>query len=325
MGEGNVKLSSLKIWQNFMPNSPITDTKQPLLGFWAAFVAFVIWGALVFYWKPLGHVPPLDTVAHRIFWSLLTILPITFFMHAWLEIRATLHAKKTMLRILVAACVLSVNWLLYIWAVTNERIIEASLGYFINPLVSVLLGRIFLKEKMTRLQIFAIGIAFLGVGYGVWAYGQVPYVGLCLAFTFALYGYCRKTVPVSGLSGLFLETLCLFPMAIIWIFWQEFNSPNSFFEYSASTQLLLMGTGIITTTPLLLFAMASKNISLASLGLLQYIAPTLKLFIGVFIFGEIISESSKVTLIFVWTALVIYSWCSIRQWHTLPHQKTKRT
>ncbi len=296
--------------------------KQPALGLWSALFAYIIWGSLVFYWKPLSNVPALDTVAHRIFWSLVTLLPITLFMHSWSEIRTALKDKKTMLSILIAASVLSVNWLLYIWAVTHERVVEASLGYFINPLVSVLIGRIFLGEKMTRLQIFAISIAFLGVGYGVWVYGQIPFIGLCLAFTFAIYGYCCKTVNIGGISGLFLETLCLAPIAFGFIVWQELNSTNSFFDYDFNTQLLLMGTGIITTTPLLLFAFASHNISLASLGLLQYIAPTIKLLAGVFVFGEAISDSSRVTLIFVWTALAIYSWCSIRQWQALPHKKS---
>ncbi len=304
-----------------MPIDPSVK-KQPILGFWMATLAYVIWGALVFYWKPLDNVPAVDTVAHRIFWSLITLLPITIFMHSWTEIRQALKDKKTMLSILLAATVLSINWLLYIWAVTHERVVEASLGYFINPLVSVLIGRIMLGEKMTRLQIFAIGIAFLGVGYGVWVYGQIPLIGLCLAFTFATYGYCCKTVSVSGISGLFLETLCLAPLAFGFIVWQEFSSPNSFFSYELNTQLLLMGTGIVTTTPLLLFAFASHNISLASLGLLQYIAPTIKLLAGVFIFGEAISDASRVTLVFVWTALAIYSWCSIRQWQTLPHNKS---
>ncbi len=304
-----------------MPTAPQL-AKRPVLGLWSALLSYVIWGGLIFYWKPLDNVPAMDTVAHRIFWSMVTLFPITLIMHSWDEIRTALKDKKTMLSILVAASVLSINWLLYIWAVTHERVVEASLGYFINPLVSVLIGRIFLGEKMTRLQIFAICIAFIGVAYGVWVYGQIPLVGLCLAFTFATYGYCCKTVSVGGISGLFLETLWLAPVAFGFIIWQEFNSVNSFFNYDMNTQLLLMGTGIVTTTPLLLFAFASHNISLASLGLLQYIAPTIKLLVGIFIFGEAISDSQRVTLICVWTALVIYSWCSIRQWKALPHEKS---
>ncbi len=295
--------------------------KQPLFGFWSAILAYFVWGALVFYWKFLDNVPAIDTVAHRIFWSFLTLLPITFIMHSWPEIRNALSNKKTMLRILIAATVLSGNWLLYIWAVTHERVVESSLGYFMNPLVSVVIARLLLGEKMTRLQIFAIGVACFGVGYGVWVYGQMPVIGLCLALSFATYGYCCKTVSVSGVTGLFLETIWLVPVALAWIIWQELNSANSFFTYDFNTQLLLMGTGIITTTPLLLFAFASHNISLASLGLLQYIAPTIKLLAGVFIFGEIMSESSRITLIFVWLGLAIYSWCIIRQWRTLPHIK----
>ncbi len=304
-------------------SNPLKEAKQPVLGFWSAILAYFVWGALVFYWKFLDHVPPLDTVAHRIFWSLVTLLPITFFMHSWSEIRKAMTNKKTMLRILIAAMVLSGNWLLYIWAVANERVVEASLGYFMNPLVSVVIARLLLGEQMTRLQMFAIAVACFGVSYGVWTYGQIPLVGLCLALSFAIYGYCCKTVSVSGVTGLFLETLWLAPVALGWIIWQEFNSSNSFFAYELKTQLLLMGTGIITTTPLLLFAFSSHNISLASLGLLQYIAPTIKLLAGVLVFGEIMSESSRVTLIFVWLGLGIYSWCIIRQWRALPFKKSK--
>ncbi len=279
----------------------------------AGFVSFVIWGGLVLYWKALSDIAPIDTVAQRILWSCAVIVPVAYLTRNLPEVRRAFADKATLMRLLVSASVLTINWLLYIWAVTSGRVVEASLGYFINPLVSVLLGRIFLKERLTRLQILAISIAFFGVLWSVVAYGHMPWLGLGVASTFALYGYLHKTVSSGAIASLCTETILIAPFALIWLLYQSTTGAPHFFDYEVQTQLLLMGTGIITTIPLFLFGWASQHISLASLGLLQYVAPTIKLLLGTLLYGEPINAATGVTLVCIWIGLALYSWCNFTQ------------
>ncbi len=285
----------------------------------AGLLAFTVWGSLVLYWKALEHVSAFEILAHRMFWSLITVSLIACFMRSFTQIRCAMTQKGAMLRLTIAGTVIAGNWLLYIWSVTHERVVEASLGYFINPLLSVLLGRILLGEKMTRLQILAIIIAAIGVTYSVITYGEFPYIGLTLACSFAAYGYIKKSIKVPVIPGFFLETLPLFPMAAGCILWQQSTGYSNFFAYDINTQLLLMGTGTITAVPLLLFAYASKGVQLSTMGLMQYISPSINLLIGVFMFGESISEANRVMLICIWAALALYTWCNIHH-----YEKTKQ-
>ncbi len=287
--------------------------RDALYGGVAGFVSFVIWGGLVLYWKALDSVLPIDTVAQRILWSCAVIVPVAYLTHSMPEVRRAFAHKATLARLLISASVLTVNWLLYIWAVTSGRVVEASLGYFINPLVSVLLGRIFLKERLTRLQFLAISIAFFGVLWSVVAYGHMPWLGLGVASTFALYGYLHKTVSSGAIASLCTETILIAPFALLWLLYHASAGAPTFFDYDLQVQLLLMGTGIITTIPLFLFGWASQHISLASLGLLQYVAPTIKLLLGTLLYGEPINAATGVTLICIWLGLALYSWCNLSQ------------
>ncbi len=280
----------------------------------AALLAFTLWGSIVLYWKALSHVSALEILAHRMFWSLVTITLIALLCRSFTEIRRTFHCKGLVLRAFLASSVIGGNWLLYIWSVTHEHVVEASLGYFINPLLSVLIGRLVLGEKMTRLQGLAIAIAAVGVTYSVIAYGDFPYIGLALACSFAIYGYIKKSIKVAVIPGFFLETCLLFPFACICLFWMESTGQSHFFSYTWQTQLLLMGTGLITAVPLLLFAYASKGVQLASMGLMQYLAPTINLLIGVYLFGEEVSTANQVMLICIWVGLALYTWCNIRHY-----------
>ncbi len=283
----------------------------------AGISTFIIWGMLVLYWKALDNVQPTEILLHRILWSFIAIFILALFFGHLCEIRQVLKQKKILARIFLASSVIAGNWLLYIWSVNNDRVIEASLGYFINPLFSVLIGRIFLKEKLTRLQLFAIAMAASGVIYSIFAYGRFPWIAIMLATSFATYGYLKKTIKFHVISGFLLESSLLFPVAVGGLIWLEMQGQSTFFNYTNSTQLLLMGTGIITTLPLLLFAYASQHLQLATMGLMQYISPSINLIIGIYIFHENISEANTIMLICTWLGLLLYTWCNILQYKKL--------
>ncbi len=280
-------------------------------------LAFTVWGSLVLYWKTLDNVAAFEILAHRMTWSLVTVFLIALVCGYMQDIRTVFQDKVLLCKAFIASCIIAGNWFLYIWCVTHDKVIDASLGYFINPLLSVLLGRIFLKEKLTRLQGLAIAIAAFGVLYSVVTYGQFPIIGLVLAASFATYGYIKKSIKAHVITGLFLETALLFPFSLSFLWWLGYTDQGHFLEYSLSTQLLLTGTGIITVIPLLLFAYASKRVQLATLGLMQYIAPTINLVVGVYIFHEPMSQATLITLICIWIALLLYTWCSIDQYRKL--------
>ncbi len=286
----------------------------------AGLTAFTIWGTLVLYWKALGDIPSIEILLHRILWSLVAIFILALSFGYLSEVRQAIKQKKMLAQIFLASSIIAGNWFLYIWSVNNGKVIEASLGYFVNPLLSVLIGRIYLKEKLTRLQIFAIGMAALGVIYSIVAYGKFPWIATVLAMSFATYGYLKKTIKFHVIPGFLLESSLLFPLALGGLVWLEIQGQSTFFGYTGSTQLLLMGTGVITTLPLLLFAYASQHLQLATMGLMQYIAPSINLILGVYIFHESISEPNTVMLICTWIGLLLYTWCNIMQ-----HQKLKKT
>lgn len=273
--------------------------------------AFFIWGGLVLYWYPLAQVPAVEILAHRILWSLLTVFPLVWFMGRFNEVRQAASSPSILMRVTISALIIAGNWGLYIWAVTNGYVMESSLGYFINPLVNVLLGMLFLGERPSGLQATAIGIAALGVLWSVLAVGTFPWIGLGLAFSFGLYGLCRKTVQVESVPGLFLETIILFPLALGWLIWLHSQGQNHFFTLPWHLQLLLMGAGMATSIPLLLFAYAARHMQLSTLGLLQYLSPTMVFIIGAFILGEEVSAASLVTFGCIWVALGIYTWCAV--------------
>lgn len=282
-------------------------------GLLAGLGAFTCWGFLALYWWALGGIPSTEVLAHRIFWSLLWVAPIVWFTGRLPEVRAALASPRIMGRIAVSAVIIAGNWGLYIWAVTHDRVLESSLGYYINPLINVVLGRLFLGERLTRLQTVAVSIAALGVLWSVAAYGQVPWVALLLALSFGLYGLCRKTVAVESAPGLFLEALLLFPLASLWLLWLGHNNAGHFMEATTATKLLLAGTGLVTTVPLLLFAYAARHMKLATLGLLQYLSPTINFLLGVYIFREPVTHAALVTFACIWTALGVYTWSSVRR------------
>lgn len=279
----------------------------------AAFSAFFIWGALPLYWALLAGIPAMEVLAHRIVWSLLAILPFIWLTGRWPEVRAALRTPSVLARVGLGTLCIGVNWSLYIWGVINGHVLEASLGYFINPLLNVLLGGLLLRERLTRIQIMAVLLAGCGVLWRVLAHGQFPWLALGLGITFALYGFSRKTVPMESAPGLCLEALLLFPAAAGRLLWLHSQGLDHFSAASAGAQALLAGTGVVTAVPLLLFAYAARRLPLATLGLLQYVTPTSMFLLGVFIFREPVTASSLATFCCIWSGLALYSWSGLRR------------
>lgn len=275
-------------------------------GILAAAGAFILWGILPAYWKLLQEVPAYEILCHRMFWSLLLTLGLVFLTGRRAGFRQALRDRKNLITFTVTGLLLAVNWLLYIWAVNAGFIVEASLGYFINPLINVFFGMIFFREKMRPVQWFALLLAFLGVLYLTFFYGRFPWIALVLAVSFAIYGLLHKKNELGALDGLCLETGVMFLPAAAILIGLACTSAGSFGRIDLSGSLLLVGTGVITTVPLLLFGYAAKKIPLSTLGLMQYLAPTINLVLGVFVYGEEFPQARMVGFMLIWGALAIF-------------------
>ena len=273
--------------------------------------AYIIWGLLPLYWKALSGVPAGQILAHRIVWSLVFVGIILALRHNWSWLRGAIRKPRLLLTFALSGSLLAVNWFTYIWGVNAGFIVETGLGYFINPLVNVLLGYLVLKERLRPAQWLALSVALAGVLYLTFSYGAFPWIAMTLATSFGIYGLIRKTAPLNSAEGLFLETAVLFLPALGYLLLMETRGAGDFAHTDISTTLLLAGAGIVTSVPLMLFASGARRISLTSLGLLQYIAPTLQVMIGVFVFGEAFGPARIVGFGLIWLALGLYSGESI--------------
>ncbi len=276
-------------------------------GFWYAVGAYFLWGVLPLYWKALHQVPPAQILAHRMSWSLIVVALLVAHQGGWAWLKPALKKRKTLLTFLVTGSLLALNWYLYIWAVNNERVVEASLGYFINPLVNVMLGGLVLKETLRRGQWLAVAMAASGVAYLTFGYGEPPWIALVLAGSFGLYGLLRKTASLGSLQGLTLETFLLFPVAVGYLTWAELQGVGAFGHLGFGLDLLMVMAGLATAIPLLLFAEAARRLTLSTLGVLQYIAPSLQFALGVFVYHEPLSQEKLIAFGLIWAALAVYS------------------
>ncbi len=276
--------------------------------------AFLIWGISPIYWKALGAVPALEIILHRIVWSFFFLVPLVIIMRRWQAFKDALKNYRTVLILLFTALIVGGNWLLYIWAVNTDRLIQASLGYYINPLVNVVLGMVFLKERLRPPQIVAVILAAAGVLYLTVYYGEFPWIALVLAVSFGFYGLIRKIVPVGSLVGLTVETLLLSIPALVYLFYLDSLGAGTFWRKNLTMDLLLMGCAIATATPLLFFTLGARRLNLSTVGLLQYIAPSCMFVLAVFLFREPFAKAQVVTFILIWTALAIYSTDSVRHY-----------
>jgi chloramphenicol-sensitive protein RarD len=272
-----------------------------------AAIAYALWGLLPVYWKWVAEVPALQVLCHRISWSFLTLILVVLARGALKSTWAGFASAKVLRAYTAAAVLIGVNWLVYIWAVKAGFIVETSLGYFINPLLNVFLGVVFFKERLRPWQAAAIALAGAGVLYLATVYGSLPWIALSLAVTFSLYGVVKKTAPLGSLDGLTLETGILLLPALAFLAYAGHTGSGTFLHVRPSIDALLVGTGLITTVPLLLFSSAARRIPLSLVGLLQYIAPTLQFLIGVLVYREPFSLAKLAGFGIVWLALLIYA------------------
>lgn len=273
--------------------------------------SYFLWGLLPIYWKFLHQVNAQEILANRIFWSFIFMVIVLICTKKWSLFVRTLKGfaenKKQMYALTIASVLISINWFVYIWAVNSGHMIEASLGYYINPLISILLGMMVLKEKLTVYQYVSFILAAIGVVIITVSHGVFPWIAISLALSFGLYGLAKKLINVESSVGLTLETMVLAPIAAIYMIYLAFTGTNSLFQAGWGTDLLLMGAGAATAIPLLYFAKGAQKIPLSLLGFLQYLSPTLTLILGVFVYHEHFSKIQLVSFIFIWSALAIYS------------------
>ncbi len=268
--------------------------------------AYLLWGLFPIYWKLLHQVPALQVIGHRISWSFILLIAVVLLTRQWKDFRSAALTAKTLGIYSVAAVLLTVNWLVYVWGVNAGFIVETSLGYFINPLFSVLLGVIFLHERLRPAQWIPVALAAAGVIYLTVVYGRLPWIALTLAFSFGFYGFVKKLTPLGSLYGLTLETGIVFPFALIYLAFVGFTGSGAFLHEGLRTDIFLIGAGAVTTIPLLMFASAARQIPLTVVGLLQYITPTMQFLIGVFIYKEQFDQSHFIGFGIVWVALIIF-------------------
>jgi chloramphenicol-sensitive protein RarD len=277
-------------------------------GILSAALAFLCWGLFPLYFHAISDVPPMQILVHRVLWSLLFLTIILAARRQWAWLGELRSRPRVIGSFAISSLLLSGNWLLYIWAVNNGHVIEASLGYFINPLVNVMLGYLVLKERLRPVQWAAIALAACGVLWLTWQAGQMPWIALILAASFGGYGLMRKTAALGALEGLSFETLILFPFALGYLGWLTMHGQNSFVSTAAdSTRWLLVAAGPITAIPLLLFASGARKIPLSVLGLLQYIGPTIQMSLGIFVFHEAFTAARLVGFVLIWSALALYA------------------
>ena len=284
-----------------------TSRQETSRGILYALGAFFIWGLFPLYWKPLHDVPALQILCHRIVWSAVFVAFILLLQRNWGWLGDSLRNPRRLAVFALSSFLLSFNWLIYIWAVNENRVVEASLGYFINPLVNVLLGRFFLGERLNRVQTTAVALAAIGVAWITLGVGSLPWVALSLGATFGVYGLLRKKAPLPSLEGLALETFMMLPLAIVALLWFESQGQGAFGHLGLNTDLLLMGAGVVTAIPLLLFASGARRLKLATVGLIQYVGPTIQLLLGVWLYHEPFGPERAIGFMLIWAALALYS------------------
>lgn len=281
------------------------------MGILAGLSAYFIWGIAPLYFKAVAEIPLWEVLAQRVFWSLVVCLIFLAVLRRWGELKSAIFNPKTRRALTISTLLITINWSIYIWAVAEGRVLEASLGYYINPLLNVALGVLVLKEKLSRLQAIAVGLAGLGVLNQAFALGHPPWVALTLGISFALYGLVRKRAPVESLTGLTVETGIVAPLALGYMVWLGATGHSSYGD-SWTTDLLLVGFGPLTAVPLLLFALAARRLKLSTLGFLQYVAPTLQFMLALVVWREPFTWVQGITFGLIWTALVFYSLDAIR-------------
>lgn len=290
---------------------PATVSDEVRLGLIVGVAAYTIWGLFPLYLKLLSHVAALEILAHRVFWSVPFGAVLILMRRQWGEVLTAIRSPRVVFVLLLSAFAISANWLIYVWAVVNDRILEASLGYYINPLMYVAAGVFILGEKLRRPQMIAISLASAGVLVMTFGVGVFPWVSLALALLFTIYGYIRKTAPVGAMPGLFIETSLLAPLAAIYVLTLMNAGLAVFQAQSLGMDIILMLAGPVTVIPLVLFALSARRLNLTTIGLLQYIGPSLQFFLGLY-YGEAFTSLHAISFGLIWTALAVFSIDAVR-------------
>lgn len=283
------------------------DQSRRRTGLLLAVGAYLAWGFLPLYFKAIAAVAPTEIVAHRILWSLAFLAVLVVLWRRWAAIREALATPRVMMTLTLTALLIGVNWLVYIYAVVSGHVLEGSLGYYLNPLVNVLIGVVLLKERLSRLQVCATLLAGAGVAVLAIGAGSGLWISLVLALSFGFYGFLRKIAPVDSVEGLSIETIILLPLAAGWIFWLQAHGQSGFLRDGLTTDLLLVLGGTVTAIPLLLFTAAARRLPYSTMGFLQYIAPSIQFLLAVLVFGEPLTAAHLACFAAIWAALAIFS------------------
>ncbi|MEZ8012380.1 MULTISPECIES: EamA family transporter RarD [Vibrio] len=295
------------------------DQQRTRQGILLAVAAYTMWGIAPIYFKSLSEVSPFEILSHRVVWSFFLLAFLLHMSRGWRKVRDTLTSKPKMLYLVATSILVGANWLIFIWAVNSNHMLDASLGYYINPLINVLLGMFFLGERLRKLQWFAVALAAIGVIIQLIAFGSVPIVAIALAFSFGFYGLLRKKVSLEAQTGLFIETLVMLPIAATYLLFIADSATSDLSMNPMQLNLLLVAAGVITTVPLLCFTGAATRLKLSTLGFFQYIGPSLMFLLAVLIYGEAFTSDKAITFAFIWGALVIFSFDGLRN-----NKKNKR-
>lgn len=272
-----------------------------------ATAAYVVWGVLPLFWKALQQVPAGEILAHRVTWSFLFVAVLLLASGRWTELKVIVAQRRKMLGVLLGAVLVSINWFIYIWAVNSNHVIEASLGYYINPLINVALGILFLKEKLNFWQSVSLTLATLGVGIITIQFGSIPWIALSLAISFGLYGLVKKLTNVDSIVALALETAFILPVALFYIYLAQSSGVGSYGTTSWNITILLTCAGVVTALPLLCFAQGTRKVSLSTMGFVQYISPCISLLLGIFVFKESFTLIHALSFGLIWLALAVYA------------------
>jgi len=283
-------------------------------GLVAGIAAFVTWGIVPIYWKLLRFLPASEILAHRFVWTCVFMVLLLSWQRRWPEVRGNLRSRRTALYCAASGIAITINWFVFIWAVNAGRVLETSLGYFMTPLVNVLLGAIFLRERLTRAQLLSVLLAAGAVFYLTFGFGRLPWIALTLCFSFGLYGLFRKISGAAPVPGLFLETTVILPVAIGWLIYLARTHELHFGAATPGLSLLLVSTGLVTGVPLLWFAHAARHLRLTTLGFLQYLAPSCSFFLGVFVYHETFRRAQMLTFGLIWIALAIFTADAVARW-----------
>ncbi|MFV8433514.1 EamA family transporter RarD [Vibrio owensii] len=274
--------------------------------------AYTMWGIAPIYFKSIAEVSPLEILSHRVIWSFFLLAALLHFGRHWRSVRDIIKNKTKMMFLVSTAILVGANWLIFIWAVNSNHMLDASLGYYINPLINVLLGMVFLGERLRKLQWFAVVLAACGVLVQLIVFGSVPVVAIALAMSFGFYGLLRKKVRVEAQTGLFIETLVMLPAAAIYLLFIASSPTSNMLDNPMQLNTLLIAAGVITTLPLLCFTGAATRLKLSTLGFFQYIGPSLMFLLAVLIYGEPFTSDKAITFAFIWGALVVFSFDGLR-------------